>query len=379
MKQKINLAQISRTVLWLGLIFCVGLTAARAQASGTVIPLFCFEAKPETFTRTLTISTVVGSASQGNNANQSVNPTVPRGYYRVVINPGGATEERLLFVRSDPTFSQNLIFSGAGFPSQNYIYPHALGETILLITEGEWVYGYNNTSNAAVNIPRGVSSGNFFAPGPLVYSDQPSSFLPGMQVDVMRFQAHPTISLTWFLNGGQATANSSTGQGCATITYQGRLSDGANAANGQFDLQFQAFDLATGGTAQSGLITLEDVQVTNGVFTAALKFFSSLNNNYKAKFLEIGVRAGTATGAFTTLAPRQPLTQVPYAVNAFNAANATNATNVSGGFVQLPLTTNAPPAAECNETSELGRQKVDAVNNRLYICTITGWKSTLLQ
>lgn len=38
-----------------------------------------------------------------------------------------------------------------------------------------------------------------------------------------------------------------------------------------------------------------------------------------------------------------------------------------------------PPASECNETSERGRMKVDVTANRLYICTATGWKSTVLQ
>lgn len=77
-----------------------------------------------------------------------------------------------------------------------------------------------------------------------------------------------------------------------------------------------------------------------------------------------------SAGAFTILTPRQPLTSVPFAINA---------KNVSGGYVQLPLTMNAPSSADCNESSEYGQSKVDAVNNRLYICTATGWKSSLLQ
>lgn len=49
------------------------------------------------------------------------------------------------------------------------------------------------------------------------------------------------------------------------------------------------------------------------------------------------------------------------------------------GFVQLPLTSGAPPASECDAASEYGRQKVDASNLRLYICTAAGWKFTTLQ
>ena len=40
------------------------------------------------------------------------------------------------------------------------------------------------------------------------------------------------------------------GQGTA-FTYQGRLTDGANPANGNFDMQFMLFDTATVGTAHS--------------------------------------------------------------------------------------------------------------------------------
>ena len=48
------------------------------------------------------------------------------------------------------------------------------------------------------------------------------------------------------------------------------------------------------------------------------------------------------------------------------------------GYVQLALTSGAPPAADCDEATEQGRMKVDGTNNKLYICTSTGWKSTVL-
>jgi hypothetical protein len=153
------------------------------------------------------------------------------------------------------------------------------------------------------------------------------------------------------------------------------LSDGNTAANGQYDLRFTAFDALTGGAAQSAAVTVENVAAANGIFTVPLNFGSSFASNNKARFLEIEVRPGAATGSdpFTVLTPRQPITKVPFAVNAQNAQN------VSGGRVQLPLTTSAPQQLECDEQGERGQMKVDAVNNRLYICTATGWKSTVLQ
>jgi len=45
------------------------------------------------------------------------------------------------------------------------------------------------------------------------------------------------------------------------------------------------------------------------------------------------------------------------------------------GYVQLDLTTNSPPAADCDDPSEYGRMKVDATNELLYICVASGWTS----
>ena len=43
------------------------------------------------------------------------------------------------------------------------------------------------------------------------------------------------------------------------------------------------------------------------------------------------------------------------------------------GYIQLALTSGAPPAADCDESSERGRMKVDSFNGLLYICGDTGW------
>jgi hypothetical protein len=48
------------------------------------------------------------------------------------------------------------------------------------------------------------------------------------------------------------------------------------------------------------------------------------------------------------------------------------------GYIQLALTTGAPPGADCDEATEYGRMKVDANSNKLFVCTSTGWKSTTL-
>lgn len=382
MKQKTNLAQISRTVsvmrkyarskcvftsfaplLRAGfgiLIVCLGLTAARAQ----VIPRVCYEAKPEILTRTLAGDEPVGRTLF------TLNQAVPGGFYRVVVNPNGATQES--FTYGSLSSGTKIALDVIGLGSQMFLNAHAAGETVLLTTDGEAVFGYNNPTDAAITLLRGIASHNSFFPGALVYlPNQPTVFQPGVYENTVRVKAISGINLNWSLDNKLATSNATPGQGCGTITYQGRLSDAGSAATGQFDLQFQAFDTLTDGIAQSELITLEDVQVTNGVFTVPLFFGSTLNNNYNLRFLQIGVRPGTSTGAYATLAPRQPITQVPFAVNAQTAQTAFD--------VRLQLTAGAPLSAECNETKEYGQMKADATNNKLWVCTATGWKSTVLQ
>jgi hypothetical protein len=96
------------------------------------------------------------------------------------------------------------------------------------------------------------------------------------------------------------------------FTYQGRLEDAGLPANGAYDLQLALFDAATGGALAGPLLTREDVSVSSGLFTVALDFGTTFAGN--ARWLELRVRPGSSTGAFTTLGPRQPLTPSPYAV-----------------------------------------------------------------
>jgi hypothetical protein len=109
-----------------------------------------------------------------------------------------------------------------------------------------------------------------------------------------------------------------------TFTYQGRLTDVGVAATGQYDLEFKLFDAA--GAQVGPRLTREDVAVTNGIFTVSLDFGAGAFDGNE-RTLEIGVRQGASTDAFTALAPRQAVTSTPYAIRSLTAANATNATN----------------------------------------------------
>ena len=74
------------------------------------------------------------------------------------------------------------------------------------------------------------------------------------------------ISLTTLLLGWQFASAQGTG-----FTYQGRLIDGTNAANGSYDLSFTLYDSATSGNAL-GSVTNYATPVSNGLFFATLDF-----------------------------------------------------------------------------------------------------------
>ncbi|MBK9766208.1 MAG: hypothetical protein IPP63_03870 [Chloracidobacterium sp.] len=105
----------------------------------------------------------------------------------------------------------------------------------------------------------------------------------------------------------------------SAFTYQGKLTDASLPANGQYDFQFGLYDSA-GTLLASG--TLEDVQVTAGIFTVVLDFGSSLFTSNAAASLEISVRPGISTGSYTTLAPRQTITSSPFAVKSVYSASS---------------------------------------------------------
>ena len=96
------------------------------------------------------------------------------------------------------------------------------------------------------------------------------------------------------------------------FTYQGRLVDGGSPATGSYDFQLVLFDAPAGGSQVGPILVREDVAVSDGLFTLTLDFGSTAFAG-SARFLEVAVRLGTSTGAFTPLAPRQPVTPSPNA------------------------------------------------------------------
>src|SRR5207302_617891 len=107
------------------------------------------------------------------------------------------------------------------------------------------------------------------------------------------------------------------------FTYQGRLLDGSNPANGQYDLRFTLFDALAAGNQVGSPITLTNQTVANGLFTVTLDFGTTAIRG-EARWLGIAVQHNG--GGFITLAPRQPLTAAPYALSLMPGAVITGTT-----------------------------------------------------
>jgi hypothetical protein len=120
-------------------------------------------------------------------------------------------------------------------------------------------------------------------------------------------------------------------QGTA-FTYQGRLNDGVNPANGNYDLRFSIYDLNTGGAIVGGSITNSPTAVSNGLFTVTLDFGAGIFSGAD-RWLQIAMRTN-GVGSFIILNPRQAFTATPYAMQ------ATSASNFTGTIADLQLSAN---------------------------------------
>ncbi|MBI1761707.1 MAG: hypothetical protein HYR56_09760 [Acidobacteria bacterium] len=142
------------------------------------------------------------------------------------------------------------------------------------------------------------------------------------------------LSLLWC---GVSTAWAQT----TAFTYQGRLTDAGNPANGNYDLQFKLFDALAGGAQQGATLVRTPVAASAGSFTVTLDFGANVFSG-PDRFLEIGVRPAGSANAYTVLAPRQQLTSSPYAIQTLNAQQLGGLP--ASGFVQ----NSAAPQAGAN-------------------------------
>ncbi|HZR16880.1 MAG TPA: tail fiber domain-containing protein [Verrucomicrobiae bacterium] len=127
-------------------------------------------------------------------------------------------------------------------------------------------------------------------------------------------------------------------QGTA-FTYQGRLNDAVNPANGSYDLRFAIYDSASQGTLLAGPLTNSATAVNNGLFTVTIDFGQNVFSG-PIRWLEIGVRTN-GNGSFSTLDPRQNLTAAPYAITAGNLTGPVPPNSLLGSYPQQVIFNNS--------------------------------------
>lgn len=127
------------------------------------------------------------------------------------------------------------------------------------------------------------------------------------------------------------------------FTYQGSLEDGGVRADGEYDLQFELWGKVIGGGQLGPTVTKEDVEVGRGVFTVDLDFGPVFDG--RPVWLQIEVRPGGSTGAFTMLNPRQALTPAPYALYALNSGGGGGGGDITDVVAGTGLTGGAASGA----------------------------------
>ena len=107
-----------------------------------------------------------------------------------------------------------------------------------------------------------------------------------------------------------------------TLTYQGKLTDNAQPANGNYLFQFKLFDDANNQVGST--VTDLSATVTDGIFSVLLDFGPTAWTGPN-RLLEISVRH-TVSEPYVTLNPRQNVTSSPYATRSRSAQQADTAT-----------------------------------------------------
>lgn len=159
---------------------------------------------------------------------------------------------------------------------------------------------------------------------------------------LIRFQARMILrqALCGLLLCGVLLARNAAAQTPAgtAFTYQGILSQSGSPASGTYDIQFTLYNDPTGGLQKGATLTLNDVTVDKGRLTVNLDFGFTVFADDEGRWMQIAVRPGTSSGAYTVLTPRQALKPTPYAIMAQGAVNA----NVVpwGGIAGVPYGTS---------------------------------------
>jgi hypothetical protein len=113
-----------------------------------------------------------------------------------------------------------------------------------------------------------------------------------------------------------ATLQSTAFAQTTAFTYQGRLIESNAPANGSFEFKFALLD-APNASTNLGIVTVNQVGVSNGLFAVLLDFGPGAFTGMP-RWLGITVRSEAPGGSFVSL-PSQSLTATPYAIYAGKA------------------------------------------------------------
>ncbi|MCB1632996.1 MAG: hypothetical protein KDI51_00310 [Xanthomonadales bacterium] len=144
------------------------------------------------------------------------------------------------------------------------------------------------------------------------------------------------------------------------FTYQGVLED-SGTASGTYDFEVRIFAATSGGTALVGPLNFADVPLDGDRFLLEVDPGAAVFTGAD-RWLELSVRRGDETGAYTTLAPRQLLFATPYAQHSSTAdfaATVAPASITSAELANAAVTT-AKIASNAVDASRIAANAVGA-------------------
>jgi len=140
----------------------------------------------------------------------------------------------------------------------------------------------------------------------------------------------------------------------SAFTYQGALESASAPATGPFDFEFRIYDDPAAALPLGAPVLRDDVALAGGVFTVDLDFGTAAFNG-QARWLEIAVRPGTSSGAYTPLLPRQRVAPAPYALTASSVpAGSIAATEINSAQVQRRITASCAVGSALRAVSQEG-------------------------
>lgn len=125
------------------------------------------------------------------------------------------------------------------------------------------------------------------------------------------------------------------------FTYQGELRQSNVPANGAFDFRARIYDASAGGAQVGSELLRNEVAVSAGLFDFQLDIGIALVQD-RQLYLELDVRPGASSGAYTALTPRQKLTLTPAAGYALAAGTSAEALSLATENVLVVSPSGAP-------------------------------------